>query len=74
MILWSIIPEELMLNDVNSLPIYDEIEWHGMKCVVEKTNSDQYKVIRILTTNPSEYLRPELQPGTILTYAPVAKC
>lgn len=71
MIIWSIVPPEIMWNASDNLPAYEEIQWHGMKCVVEKTSPTQYKVIRLLTTDPNDYLRIELQPGSTLTYDPL---
>ncbi len=73
MILWSILPADIVLNNIDSLPAYEEISYSGMKCLVEKTGATQYKVIRLLTTNPKDYLRPELQPGTMLKYEPIWK-
>jgi len=73
MILWSIVPGELVLGDVTPPPAYEEIECSGMKCLVEKTSPTQCKIIRLLTTDPSDYLRTELQPGAILTYEPILK-
>jgi len=73
MTLWSILPAEMILDNVVSPPDYEEIEYSGMKCLVEKIGPRQCKVVRLLTTNPSDYLRAELQPGTILTYEPIFK-
>jgi len=73
MILWSILPADIVLDNIDSLPPYEEISYSGMKCLVEKTGSTQYRVIRLLTTNPKDYLRPELQPGTMLKYEPIWK-
>ena len=73
MTLWSIVPVEMVLDNVASLPAYEEIEYSGMKCLVEKTGPSQCRVVRLLTTDPSEYLRSKLQPGTILTYEPILK-
>lgn len=73
MIIWSVIPPDIMFNTTENLPIYEEIEWTGMKCLVEKTSPTQCKVVRLLTTDPKDYLRIELQPGSILTYGPIVK-
>ena len=73
MTLWSIVPEEIVLGSVTPPPAYEEIECSGMKCLVEKTGPTQCRVVRLLTTDPSEYLRTEFQPGTILTYEPILK-
>ena len=73
MILWSIVPTEIVFEDLSTKPAYEEVEYIGMKCVVEKIGSPQYRIVKLLTTNPSDYLRGELQPGTIFTYEPICK-
>ena len=73
MMIWSIIPPDILWNVAEPAPAYEEIEWGGLKCLVEKTSSTQCKVIRLLTTNPNDYLRNELQPGSILTYEALSK-
>ncbi|MBP2628835.1 MAG: YlzJ-like protein [Firmicutes bacterium] len=73
MIIWSIFPEEMVMSNVVSPPDYEEIECSGMKCLVEKIGPRQCRVVRLLTTDPRDYLRTELQPGTILTYEPILK-
>ncbi len=70
MMLWSIIPPEIILSDVTARPIYEEVEYSNMKCIVEKVNSTQYRIVKLLTTDPNDYLRSELQPGTLLMYEP----
>lgn len=73
MTLWSVVPVEIVLDNVALQPAYEEIECSGMKCLVEKTGPTECRVVRLLTTDPSEYLRTDLQPGTILTYEPMLK-
>lgn len=73
MTIWSIVPIEMVLSNTASPTAYDEIECNGMKCLVEKTGPTQCRVVRLLTTNPSDYLRTDLQPGTVLTYEPMLK-
>ncbi|WP_378952467.1 YlzJ-like family protein [Pelosinus sp. sgz500959] len=73
MILWSIVDPDLVLSDLTVQPVYEEAEYNGMKCVVEKVGSAQCRIIKLLTTDPSDYLRSELQPGTMLAYEPILK-
>lgn len=73
MTIWSIVPIEMILSNAASPTAYEEIECSGMKCLVEKIGPAQCRVVRLLTTDPSDYLRAELQPGTILTYEPMLK-
>ncbi|WP_425060923.1 hypothetical protein SCACP_16840 [Sporomusa carbonis] len=72
MILWTIVPEEaIFVNQNQSIAAYEEIEYSGQKVLVEKVSAKEFRVVRLLTTNPSDYLRNDLQPGTIITYKPV---
>ncbi|MDF2635391.1 MAG: YlzJ-like protein [Pelosinus sp.] len=72
MTLWSILPTELVLSNVDSPPpLYEEIQCNHIKLIVEKISPTQCKVSRLLTTDPQDYLHPEIQPGKILTYKPI---
>ncbi|MPL60604.1 hypothetical protein SDC9_06165 [bioreactor metagenome] len=74
MILWTVVPLEAIFAGADTqLPQYEEIEYEGTKLVVEKSVSGQMKVVRVLTTNPADYLRSEFQPGAVLKYEPVVK-
>ncbi|CVK17586.1 YlzJ-like family protein [Sporomusa sphaeroides] len=72
MILWTIVPEEVVYGDQNQpQPAYEEIEYAGQKVMAQKISHNEFRVVRLLTTDPLDYLRNELQPGTIITYKPV---
>ena len=73
MILWTVLPLEIVLEGFDTQPNYEEIDYAGLTVVVERLSPVQCRVIRILSTDPQDYLRADLQPGTVLTYQPVAK-
>ncbi|MEN6411162.1 MAG: YlzJ-like family protein [Veillonellales bacterium] len=56
-----------------SLPPYEEIEYTGTKMQVTKLSDNQWQIIRILSTDPQDYLREDIQPGTVLVSTPVFK-
>lgn len=71
MILWTIVPEETIFAsqiqpDIN----YQEIDYSGQKIVVEQISNSEFRITRLLTTNPSDYLDNKLQPGKIIRYMP----
>lgn len=72
MILWTVFPVELVLNGFEAQPtsIYEEIEYSGTKLQVERISSVQCRIVRILSTNPEDYLCPDFQPGKTLAYRP----
>lgn len=73
MIIWTVLPEEMVLENTlrPEIPQYEEIDYCGTKLMVEKTSTLQCRIVRILSSDPQDYLRPEIQPGVVLTYRPV---
>lgn len=73
MIIWTVFPEEMVLKNTleEGVPQYEEIEYGGTKVMVEGISPSQYRIVRILSSNPQDYLRPELQPGAVFTYRPI---
>ena len=67
MTLWTIVPEELILGQKPDMSPYEEIEFAGTKMLVEKIAAGQCRIVRLLSTDPADYLRSELQPGLVLT-------
>jgi hypothetical protein len=70
-VLWTVLPVELVLDGFEKCPVYEEMELAGAKVQVERLAPQQSRIVRLLSTAPADYLRPELQPGTVLNYEPV---
>ncbi|WP_094607547.1 hypothetical protein SPSIL_023740 [Sporomusa silvacetica DSM 10669] len=70
MVLWTVMPMEIILSQEYQ-PNYEEIEYAGTKMMVEKTANNEYRVVRILSTDPQDYLRNDIQPGAVLSYEPI---
>lgn len=64
MVLWTIMPDEVLFAQDYS-PVLEEVELAGTRMMVEKTAGDGYRVVRILSTDPQDYLRHDIQPGTV---------
>ncbi len=73
MILYTIIPDESIFNNDNSVSNSNqasdnlatmEINYMGEKVAVLKNSNNKYVVERLLSTSLSAYLNPKLQPGT----------
>lgn len=71
MILWTVMPLELVFGQQDVSDAYEEIEYAGTKMMVEKMPSNQCRVVRILSSNPMDYLRSDIQPGVVLSYRPM---
>lgn len=71
-VLWTIMPMEIVTASAADpeIPALEELEYQGIRLQASKVSAAEYQVVRILTTNPQDYLRSDLQPGSILTYKP----
>lgn len=66
MIIHSIVPpENIFPANQDDFSQQMECKWNGIPLLVEQ-NSHQCKVIRIMSSNPCDYLRNEIQPGSFL--------
>ncbi|HBC94205.1 MAG TPA: hypothetical protein DCZ10_15240 [Pelotomaculum sp.] len=68
MILYTPMQLELVLEgfDTTSYPAYRDIEYLGVAMVVEPAGFGRQKIVKLLSTNPFDYLKPELAPGSII--------
>jgi hypothetical protein len=59
---------ELVLDgfDTTRYPEYKEIEYQGVAMLVESADFGRQKIVKLLSTNPFDYLKPELAPGNII--------
>lgn len=70
-IIYTPLPIEMVLDGIDKeYPQYKEIDYGGAKLLVEPSGGDKYRIIRLLSTNPMDYLRNELQPGTEINLVP----
>jgi hypothetical protein len=67
MILWTIVPLEEVFSSGGNVSAYEEISYNGVNVLVERAGTAQCRVVRLLTTNPQDFLRADLQPGALLT-------
>lgn len=75
MVLWTIIPSELIFQEQSAAasPVYEEVDLAGKKVIVERCSPNQSKIVKLISTCPDDYLLAEFQPGTVLTYKPAYK-
>ncbi len=70
-IIYTILPIELVLEGIDKEgPPYQEMEVGGVKLLVEQLSMGNCRVVRLISTNPMDYLRSEYQPGTELKFVP----
>lgn len=67
MILYTTVPHDLIFQTPES-------EYHkqrvvdvdGVQLLVQETSSKDYQVVRVLSTNPNDYLTDKYTPGSIV--------
>lgn len=69
MLLYTPIPIDLILqNDMgDDAFIFQEVEYNGIKMQVQSLQNNKFKIIRLLSTDPQDYMRVDIQPGEIIT-------
>lgn len=68
MILYTPVQLELVLEgfDQTNYPDYEEINFKGVPMVVESTDFGRKRIVKLLSTDPYDYLKPEMTPGSII--------
>ncbi|NLJ87095.1 MAG: hypothetical protein GX322_11795 [Firmicutes bacterium] len=65
--IWTIVPWELVWEGIEAKvqePV--QMKWQGVDLLVEPIGFARGKIVQLLSTEPNDYLKPELQPGTII--------
>jgi len=68
MILYTPMQLELVLEGFDKIqyPEYQEIKYDGVSLLVENTSSGKKRVVKLLSTNPYDYLKTNLLPGSLI--------
>lgn len=70
MILYTIMPHELIYppQTMNEENIEESFYYKGILVTAERTSPSQYRILKITSTNPNDYLNGELQPGSYIDF------
>lgn len=66
MILYTVVKPELIFNEFEHIKQESNIriiQWNNVKLEVKLAGEGNYIINRIISTNPNDYLCPQLQPG-----------
>ena len=67
MVIYTPLPLELVLDNYDQQRQFHEIEVSGMKMLVEAVSMSTWRLVRIFSTDPQDFLKPEYQPGVIIS-------
>ena len=67
--LWTVVPEEYLLAEspLENASQYEEVDYAGCKILAQAVNETNYQIVRLITTNPNDYLNQELEPGKLIS-------
>ncbi|MDQ0337321.1 hypothetical protein J2S00_000091 [Caldalkalibacillus uzonensis] len=49
-------------------PHFEEIDYKGVKMMIEPSGPYQAKIVRLLSANPQDYLNPNYSPGSVIYF------
>lgn len=65
--LYTIVPMDMVLSSAIEMDLdFEERQINGELVQVTKCDDKNYSVVRVISTNPNTFLRPEYQPGAVL--------
>lgn len=68
MILYTMMPQELIYPcDESEFGKQREVVMDGIPLIVEKTEDNQYRVVRVMSTNPEHFLDSRCMPGAMIS-------
>jgi hypothetical protein len=67
MILYTCMPKEMVYpTEADAFTNQSIITYQGVPVVVDKSEEGQYKIVRLLSTDPNDYLNGAYSPGTMI--------
>ncbi len=72
MIIWTPLPLELVLDGLDAPPHkVAEIRHLGRILLVEPISATQARIVRVISSDPADYLDASIEPGRVIAMAPV---
>ncbi|NLJ59432.1 MAG: hypothetical protein GX338_00615 [Firmicutes bacterium] len=64
MILYTVLPIEAVLEGLEHERSFIDLQLEGLTITVEPISMEEAVIVRVISTDPSHYLNPQLSPGT----------
>jgi len=67
MLFHSIAPIHQVLDGMEEERPYRDIVWKNRRLIVEPLADGRHaRIVRLISSNPADFLRPDLRPGTVI--------
>ncbi|MBX6394418.1 MAG: YlzJ-like family protein [Alicyclobacillaceae bacterium] len=73
MILYTIVPVEQVFSESTTPGPTMEMNAGQARLLVERLDEGRARIVRVISPNPNDYLRPHFQPGQIIEFLPVSR-
>ncbi len=79
MLYYSIIPGEVIFNEEDDEEVEGawtkdtdliEVEVNGITMLVKQTEVDAGEIVKVISSNPKDYLNLNYQPGNVVQFTP----
>ncbi|MGE5592265.1 MAG: YlzJ-like family protein [Betaproteobacteria bacterium] len=70
MILYTVLPLELVLEGMDKERTFMDVEINGIAMTVEQVSANEAVIVRLISTDPQHFLDPALQPGSRVRLTP----
>jgi len=76
MLYYSIIPGEVIFNEEDEEVVGTketdliEVEVNGITMLVKQTEVDAGEIVKVISSNPKDYLNLNYQPGNVVQFTP----
>jgi len=61
-------PQTIWTDPNEAPPIMEERVLNGVRVLLRQEEGQLWSVVKVISTNPDDFLRPELQPGHSVQY------
>ncbi|WP_018660165.1 YlzJ-like family protein [Heyndrickxia acidiproducens] len=69
MILYTLMPQELIFpEDPAVYSKFEAVQYQGVPILAEQME-EGYRIVRILSSNPYDFLHPDLAPGNVISHS-----
>lgn len=62
----TVMPMEVIFPPLEAVVTLKEIPYNGVNMIVEQLPDGRNRIERIISSNPMDFLNPQMQPGTII--------
>lgn len=66
MLIWSVIPEDIVFDGIENVKAGKEVMYQGRRLLVSPLPEGKMCIMRVISSNPRDFMDPHLQPGTII--------